>query len=64
MAKTLMGQFGAAHPAQLSSENARLRARVAELSAERDRLLEENDRLSALHSADLDTELANELADA
>ena len=63
MAKALLGHVVAGHvPASLLSDNARLRARVADLEVLVRRLQDENDRLSQLQAADLDAELASELS--
>ncbi len=63
MAKALLGHLTIpADGSALAGENARLRRRVADLTALVEHLQEENDRLTALHSADLDAELASELA--
>lgn len=64
MAKALIGHLGAPSSAQLGYEAAQLRARVADLQAQVARLTEENERLAALHSSDLDAELATELSNA
>ena len=61
MAKALMGHHGAPGSAQLLHEAALLRRRVADLQDQVARLTEENERLSALHTRDLDAELAGEL---
>ena len=55
MAKALLGHLGIDQrgSAQLSSENARLRARVADLEALVRRLQDENDRLTDLQAAAL-----------
>ncbi len=63
MAKALLGHVATGRvPAQYVSENARLRARVTDLELLVARLQQENDRLSSLHAADLDDEIAAELA--
>ncbi|WP_181310505.1 hypothetical protein [Nocardioides campestrisoli] len=55
MAKALVGHLAIDHrgASRLSSENARLRARVADLEALVRRLQEENDRLTDLQAAAL-----------
>jgi hypothetical protein len=60
MAKALIGYLDSdlRTPARLASDNARLRARVAELETLARRLAEENDALKAAHEAavlDLET---------
>ena len=60
MAKALIGYLDSdlRNPARLASDNARLRARVAELETLARRLAEENDALKAAHAAavlDLET---------
>lgn len=58
MAKALIGYMNSdlRIPAQLTAENTRLRARVAELEALVLRLSQENDVLAAAHAASLDLE--------
>lgn len=55
MAKALIGHLPSdpRNPARLSAENARLRARVAELEALTDRLMRENDALLASRADEL-----------
>lgn len=65
MAKALMGHVAVApqfRNEQNRYETALLRQRVAALQDEVARLREENERLAALHSVDLDAELATELS--
>ena len=58
MAKALIGYLNSdlRTPAHLSVENARLRARVAELEELVLRMSQENDALAAAQAADLDRE--------
>lgn len=55
MAKALIGYLDSdlRTPARLTTENARLRARVRDLEALVSRLAEENDRLTSAHAAAL-----------
>lgn len=63
MAKALLGHVASGRvPAHYVSENARLRARVSDLELLVARLQDENARLSSMHAADLDVELAAELS--
>ncbi len=64
MAKALTGYLGAPSTSQLITEAARLRRRVAELQTLVAQLSDENERLTALHTADLDTALVGELSNA
>lgn len=62
MAKALIGHLNSdLRDPRLLTENARLRARVAELENLVLRLSEENDRLVAAHTADLDVAPQQEL---
>lgn len=58
MAKALMGHIGAPNTAQLMTEATLLRRKVADLQAQVAQLSQENERLTALHTGNLDAELA------